>query len=69
MIINRVSRLLGERRQSVADLARGAGISYPAAYRLYRDDPKGIDFATLDKLCRHFGVGVGEILEYVPDAS
>ena len=69
MIINRVSRLLGERRQSVADLARATGIAYSTAYALYRGEVKRIDFETLDRLCRYFGVSTGEIFEYVPNAE
>lgn len=65
MIVNRVSRLMGERRESITDLAQGAGIAYGTAYALYHGSGKGIEYETLDKLCRHFGVGPGEILEYV----
>lgn len=27
-----------------------------------------VDVGTLDTLCRYFAVGVGDVLEYVPDA-
>jgi putative transcriptional regulator len=69
MIVNRVSRLLGDRRESVADLSRSAGIAYTSAYELYRGKVKRIDFVTLDRLCKHFGVTPCEILEYVPEAQ
>ena len=67
MIVNRVSRLLGDRRESVADLARGAGLAYKTAHEMYNGKSRRVDFETLDKLCTYFGVGVGGILEYVPD--
>jgi putative transcriptional regulator len=66
MIVNRLSRLLGERRESVAELARESGVSYSAAYHLWKGDTTRIDFDTLNKLCQHFGVTACEILEYVP---
>lgn len=69
MIVNRVSRLLGDRRESVAEMARQAGISYPTAYRLYTGTTTRLDFDTLDKLCRHFDVTPCEILEYQPEPS
>jgi putative transcriptional regulator len=69
MIINHVSRLLGERRESVADLARATGLSYPAAYAIYKGEVRQIGLPTLEKLCRHFGVGPGEILEWRPDGA
>lgn len=69
MIVNRVSRLLGERRESVADLARGTGLAYKTAHELYNDKSRRIDFDTLNRLCGYLGVGVGDILEYVPDPT
>jgi putative transcriptional regulator len=66
MIINRVSRLMGERREGVTDLSRATGIAYSAAYALYKGTTQRIEFDTLDRLCDHFGVGPGDILEYVP---
>ncbi|MCX6022661.1 MAG: helix-turn-helix transcriptional regulator [Chloroflexi bacterium] len=69
MIINRVSRLLGDRRESVADLSRATGISYSTAYDLYRGVVTRIDFKTLDRLCEHFEVTPGEILEFAPAPS
>ncbi len=37
MIVNRLSRLLGERRMSIKDLQRQTGISYAALHSLYSD--------------------------------
>ena len=66
MIVNRVSRLLGERRKSVADLARGIDVAYSTAYALYRGSVTRIELETLDRLCRYFGVTPAEIFEYTP---
>jgi putative transcriptional regulator len=65
MIVNRVSRLMGERSEGVTDLSRATGIAYSAAYALYKGTTQRIEFDTLDRLCRHFGVTAAEILEYV----
>ena len=67
MIVNRISALLGERRASIQDLAREAGLAYGTAFALYHDKATRYDRDTLDKLCRYFGVGVGELLVYRPD--
>jgi putative transcriptional regulator len=66
MLINRVSRLMGERKENIKQLSEAAGISYGTAYSLYKGTTSRIDFATLERLCDHFGVGTGDILEYVP---
>lgn len=69
MIAVKIGRLLGDRRESIREMARQTGLSYPAAYRLTAGKTQGVDFATLNVLCKHFDVTPCEILEYVPDAS
>ncbi|MDP8909298.1 MAG: helix-turn-helix transcriptional regulator [Chloroflexota bacterium] len=64
MIENRLSRLLGERRMSISELERRTGVPYTSLHALYHGTSKRVDLATLDKLCRALGVGVGDILEY-----
>ena len=64
MIESRLSRLMGERRIKLAELARASGVSYQTLWKLYHDKTERADFATLDAICRTLGVGVGEILEY-----
>jgi DNA-binding Xre family transcriptional regulator len=63
---NNISKLLGERRENISDLSKGAKISYPACIDLYHDRTKQISFETLDKLVQYFGVSLEKIFEYVP---
>ena len=67
MIINRVSRLLGERHENISDLQRATGLRYGTVWAIAQDKTRRIEFETLDALCKHFGVTPSEILEYVPD--
>jgi putative transcriptional regulator len=67
MIVNRLSRILGERRMSVAELQRQTGLSYVTLHNLYSDKSTRIDFETLNKICRALDVRPGDILEYAPD--
>lgn len=62
-----LSRLLGEKRIKVADLARRTGISRRGLDKIYHEETGGIQFKVLAKLCETLGVSVGEILEYVPE--
>ena len=64
---NRISALLGERRESITDLARGAGISYSAAFALYHGKGNGITWEVLEKLCRYFKASPCELFPYQPD--
>ena len=63
-----VRELMKRRGISAYGLSRGAGLSYPSAYRLSRP---GAEFGrlhadTLDRLCAFFEVQPGELLEWVP---
>ncbi len=62
-----LSRILGEQRIKMAELSRRTGISKYALHRLYHEKNKGIEFGTIDKLCRALGCSVGDLLEYVPE--
>jgi DNA-binding Xre family transcriptional regulator len=50
-------------------LAKETDITEPAIYRLAEPGRAvtRIDARTLEKLCRALGVGIGDILELVPD--
>jgi putative transcriptional regulator len=69
MIDSRVSEILGRRRESITDMARGARLSYAAAHALYHGTSKMITFETLDKLCRYFDLQPGDLFMYVPDGD
>lgn len=64
-IIVKVPRLLSQRDLSSADLMYGARLAQATAYRLADGKAERISFDVLISLCDFFGVGVGDILEYV----
>jgi putative transcriptional regulator len=68
VIVNRLSRLMGERRLSIQDVADGTGLAYSGLHALYHDKAKRLDVETLNKLCTYFDVPVGDILEWQRDA-
>ncbi len=69
MIVNRLSRLMGERRLSIQDVAEGTGLAYSGVHALYHAKARRLDLETLNKLCNYFGVGPGELFEWTPDAQ
>lgn len=69
MIVNHLSRLLGERRMSVRELERRTGLAYVTVYNLYAGKSGRVDFATLDRICRALAVQPGDILEYRADQT
>lgn len=67
--VNRLSRLMGERRLSIRRVARETGIPHRTIALLWHDWPVPVDAETLDKLCGYFGVGPGAVFEWVPDGQ
>ena len=64
LLINRFSRLCGERRLNVQDVARGTGLSYRGLHDLYHGRTSRIELDTLNKLCAFFEVEPGQIFEW-----
>ena len=63
MIKIHLSRLLGEHKQKIADVQRDTGLARNTLSGLYQETTTRIDLATLDKLCKHYGCMVGDLLE------
>lgn len=60
------AKLLVEHGETVNSLSRATGISRPTLYRYcYGEKVKGIQFDTLDALCRHFGMSVQDVIDVV----
>ena len=61
------AKLLVERGETVSSLARATGISRPTLYRYYYGEKKvkGIQFDTLDALCKHFDMPVQDVIETI----
>jgi len=66
VLVNRLSRLLGERRMNVQDLARGTGLSYRALHDLYHGRTTRIDLTTLDRICAFLKVTPNDVFEWQP---
>lgn len=64
MIKCHLSRLMGERKLKIADLAREIGVHRNTISLLYYEKAQRIDFEVLDKLCKYFDSTVGDLLEY-----
>lgn len=63
MIKCHLSRLLGERKLKVAEVARSTGIGKNILHRLYKETAERIDLDVIEKLCIYLNVSVGELYE------
>jgi DNA-binding Xre family transcriptional regulator len=68
MVRWRVAELLKEREWTIYRLAQESGLAATVVYRIAKPkrEVKRVAGTTLDVLCATFGVGAGELLEYVP---
>jgi putative transcriptional regulator len=65
MIRCHLSRLLGERKLKISDVARDTGINRGTLTRLYHETAERIDLEVLDQLCGYLAVTVPDLLERV----
>ena len=62
-----LSRLMGEKRIKIADLARMTSVDRGTITRLYHETASRVELQVIDELCRVLACGVGDLFEYVPD--
>jgi putative transcriptional regulator len=63
-----LSRLMGERKLKISDVARDTGLHRNTITLLYQETATRVDLDAIDALCRYFKVPVGALLEYVDSA-
>ena len=65
MIRCHLSRLMGERKMNIADVARETGLNRNTVTLLYKETATRVDLEAIDKLCELLGCEVGELLERI----
>ncbi len=68
MIRVRLDYLLLDHRMKLKDLAEATGIALNNLSILKTNKARAIRFSTLEALCRAFGCGPGDLLEYVRES-
>ena len=69
MIRCHLSRLMGERKMKIVDVARATGLHRNTVTLLYQESATRIDIDAIDRLCELFGCEVGQLFEYVAGAA
>ena len=64
MIKCHLSRLMGERKMKIADVARETGLNRSTVSGLYKEEASRVDLDTIDKLCGLFECQVSDLFEY-----
>jgi len=60
-----LSRLMGERKMKIADVARETGLNRNTVTLLYKETATRVELDAIDKLCRLFECEVGQLLERI----
>ncbi len=68
VIVSHVSRVMGDRRLKISDLAREAAISRSTATKLYYGGTD-VNLSVVDRVCRALQADLCELFEYVPDGD
>lgn len=69
MIKCHLSRLLGERRLKISDVARDTGLNRGTLTRLYHESAERIELEVLDKLCVYLNCPLSDLLEFTRDSD
>jgi len=65
MVKCHLSRILGERKLKVAEVARDTEINRNTLHRLYNETATRVDLEVIEQLCRYLQIGVGDLFEVV----
>lgn len=67
MIKCHLSRLMGEQKLKVIDVARATGLNRNTITLLYNETATRVDLAAIEALCKLFDCQVGDLLELVDE--
>ena len=65
MIKCHLSKLMGEKKLKIVDVARETGVNRGTVTRLYHETAGRVELETIEALCRYLGCDVGDLFEFV----
>lgn len=69
MIKCHLSRLMGEKKVRISDVARETGLHRGIVTLLYEETAQRIDVNAMNALCKYFDCKIEELFEYVDDEA
>ena len=64
MIKCHLSRLMGENKVNIADVAKETGLNRSTITALYKETATRVDIEAIDSICKYFKCGVSDLFEY-----
>lgn len=65
MVKCHLSRIMGERRLKIADVARDTGINRGTITRLYNETATRIELDVVEALCKYLQIDIADLYELV----
>mgnify|MGYP000524719257 FL=1 len=62
-----LSKIMGEKRLKIADVARDTGINRGTITRIYNEEATRIELDVVENLCKYLEISVGELYEIVKE--
>ena len=62
---NKSTRLMGEKKMKITDVARATGVNRGTITRLYHETAVRVELDTIDRLCQLLDCEVGDLLEHI----
>lgn len=69
MIRCHLSRMMGEHKMRIADVARETGLSRATVTLLYKETAQKVDLEAIEQICVLFDCTIGDLLELVPNTN
>lgn len=69
MIKCHLSRLMGERKLKISDVARDTGLHRNTVTLLYQETATRVDLEAINSLCKYFNVTVGQLFEFLDEST
>ena len=69
MIKIHLSKILGEKRMSQAELSRQTGIRPSTINDIYNEISERLNVEHLDRICEYLDCNINDLIEYIPNAQ
>lgn len=66
MVKIHLSRLMGERKLKISDVARDTGINRGTITRLYHETAERVELEAIEKLCTYLDCKIEDLMEIQP---
>ncbi len=60
-----LSKIMGEKRLKISDVARDTGINRGTITRIYNEEATRVELVVVEQLCAYLDIEVGQLYEFI----